>query len=143
MRNCLGEKKRKGQKNLFRVFHATCKERKEGKREQEEEKKRGFSQCCWFSDALRFPRAWAENPVTNAAATKTPLTQIQPEPRLGAEPTSKDSKLSLNPDWGLNPWFFYLELLTWCLVLLRLRIFVSQHRRNSARDKVMGKKYIY
>ena len=31
----------------------------------------------------------------------------------------------------------------WFLDLLRLRFFVSQHRKNSVRDKVMGKKWIY
>ena len=27
--------------------------------------------------------------------------------------------------------------------MLRLRLFVSQHRRNSVREKVIGKKWIY
>ena len=54
---------------------------------------------------------------------------MQSKPRLGLEP--RDSFL-----------FSSLELLTWCLDLLKLRFFVSQGGRNSARDKVIGKKEI-
>ena len=41
---------------------------------------------------------------------------------------------------GLEPTVVSLESLTWSLDLLRLRFFVSQHRRNSARGKMIGKK---
>ena len=66
---------------------------------------------------------------------------------------------SQKPDWGLNPcagtltqpkpklglepMVFKLESLTQCLDLLRFRFSVSQHRRNSERDKVIGEKEIY
>ena len=59
----------------------------------------------------------------NRTKTKTLLTRTQPKPRLGLDPTA-----------------FELESLTCCLDLLRLGFFVSQHRRNSVRDKVIGKK---
>lgn len=49
-------------------------------------------------------------------------------------------KASQKPDWDLNPRSFKLESFTQCLDFLRFRIFVSQHRRNSARDKVTGEK---
>ena len=38
---------------------------------------------------------------------------------------------------------FGLVTRDYCLDSLRLRFFVSQHRKNSVRDKVMGKKLIY
>lgn len=50
-------------------------------------------------------------------------TQTQLKPRLGSEPT-----------------VFQLDSLTWCLDLQRLRFFVSQLRRDSARGRVIGKK---
>ena len=55
----------------------------------------------------------------------------------------------LNPDWDLNPCAgtsthgFKLESVTLCLDSLKFRFFMSPRRRNSARDKVMGEKYIY
>ena len=47
---------------------------------------------------------------------------------------------SQNPDWNPNPGF-KLESLTQCLDLLRF--FMPLHRRNLARDKVIGKREIY
>lgn len=57
--------------------------------------------------------------------TKTSLTQAQPKPRVGFKPT-----------------VLKVEAFSWFLDLLRLRFFVSQCRRNSAIDKVIGKKQI-
>ena len=47
------------------------------------------------------------------------------------------------PSLGLEPMIFQLESLTWYLDFLRLRSFASHHRKNSVRDKVVGKKWIY
>ena len=41
---------------------------------------------------------------------------------------------------GLEHRVFKLESLTWCLDFLRIRFLVAQHRRNSARNKVIGRK---
>ena len=46
---------------------------------------------------------------------------------------------SLNPDWDLNH-SFKVELLTLCLDSLRFGFFMPPCRRNSVRDKVIGKK---
>ena len=46
------------------------------------------------------------------------------------------------PSLGLEPMMFQLESLTWYLDLLRLRSFASHHRKNSVRDKMIGKKWI-
>ena len=59
------------------------------------------------------------------ARTEEARTQIQPKHRL-----------------GLAPVIFSLVSLAWCLDLLRLRFFVSHCRKNSVRDKVIGKKWI-
>ena len=57
--------------------------------------------------------------------------------QLSAAPEAlKTMDLSL----GLEPMVVSLESLTWSLDLLRLRFFVSQHRRNSVRGKMIGKK---
>ena len=44
---------------------------------------------------------------------------------------------------GLEPTVFQLKLLTSCQDLLKLRFFMSQHRKISARSKVIGKQWIY
>lgn len=41
---------------------------------------------------------------------------------------------------GLEHRGFKLESLTWCLDLPGVRFLVAQHRRNSARNKVIGRK---
>ena len=50
-----------------------------------------------------------------------------------------------NPDWVLNSWAvtpthcLLIEILhTWSQDLMKFRFFRSQHRRNSARDKVIA-----
>ena len=50
------------------------------------------------------------------------------------------TQTQLKSSLGSEPTLFQLESLTWCLDLLRLRFFVSQLRRGSARGKVIGKK---
>ena len=49
----------------------------------------------------------------------------------------------LSHDKNLEPMGFKLESPSWGLEFLRLRFFVSQHRRNSARGKGIGKNWIY
>ena len=51
-------------------------------------------------------------------------------------------KSSQQPDWDLNSRFLQLESLTCSLDLLTLWFFVFWCRKNSARDKVVGKKWI-
>ena len=51
------------------------------------------------------------------------------------------SAWDLNPcGWGSNPAKIHG---TWFQGLIKLRFFMSHHRKNSARDKMIGKKWIY
>ena len=52
-----------------------------------------------------------------------------------------DSTNGQDTDWDLNPHFKLA--LTRCLDLLRFRFFMPLHGRNSVRDNVIGKKWIY
>ena len=60
--------------------------------------------------------------------------------RLGLEP-------SQNPSWDLNPrgWDSNPAKThgTWFQDLMKLRFLMSHHRKNSVRDKMVGKKWIY
>ena len=49
--------------------------------------------------------------------------------------------LTLGPDLSTSN--FKVESLTWYLDFLRFRFFVSQHRRNSVRDKAIGESEMY
>ena len=53
--------------------------------------------------------------------------------RLRPEPTGQD----------LNPRSFNLTSHTWSQDLMKLRFLMAHHRKNSVRDKVIGKKQIY
>ena len=59
---------------------------------------------------------------------------------LGLEP-------SQNPAWDLDPHGWDLNLAktysTWFQDLMKLRFLMSHHRKNSVRDKLIGKKWIY
>ena len=59
---------------------------------------------------------------------------------LGFEP-------SQNPVWDLNPHGWDSNPAkthsTWFQDLMKLRFLISHHRKNSVRDKVIGKKWIY
>ena len=44
---------------------------------------------------------------------------------------------------GLEPTVFQLRSHTWSQDLMKLRFLKSHHRKNSVRDKVIGKKWIY
>lgn len=57
---------------------------------------------------------------------------------VGLEPMRWNSNSAWNHT-GTWTHSFKLELFTWWLDLLRLRLFVSQQRRNSMRGKVIGK----
>ena len=54
--------------------------------------------------------------------------------RLGLK-TQPKSKL------GLKPTFFSSKSHTWSQDLMKLRFFMSQHRKNSVRDKVIDEKW--
>ena len=57
--------------------------------------------------------------------------------RLGLEP-SQNPAWDLNPrDWDSNP---AKTPSTWFQDLMKLRFLMSHHRKNSVRDKVIGKK---
>ena len=59
---------------------------------------------------------------------------------LGLKP-NQNSAWDLNPrDWDSNPAKTHS---TWFQDLMKLRFLMSHHRKNSVRDKVMGKKWIY
>ena len=47
-----------------------------------------------------------------------------------------------NLDWDSNPRSFHGDH-TWSQDLMELRFLMSHHRKNSVRDKVTGKKWIY
>ena len=97
-------------------------------------------------------------------------TRTQPKPRLGLEPTQPGLEPCQNPDWDSNPRsrnsnpaktqtgtrthvagtqtqptpaVFQLRSHTWFQDLMELRFLMSHHRKNSVRDKVIGKKWIY
>ena len=69
-----------------------------------------------------FSSDWGLNPCAG--------TQTQPKSCLGLEPT----KLGLNPAKTHSTWF---------QDLMKLRFLMSHRRKNSVRDKVIGKKWIY
>ena len=102
---------------------------------------------------------------THVTGTRTP-----PKPWLGLEPTRTGLEPSQNPDWDLNPhswdsnpaktltrtwthtagtrtWpkstVFQLRSHTWFQDLMKLRFLMSHCRKDSVRDKVIGKKWIY
>ena len=54
---------------------------------------------------------------------------------------------SQNPAWDLNPRVWDENPVkihsTWFQDLMKLRFLISHHRKNSVRDKVIGKKWIY
>ena len=54
---------------------------------------------------------------------------------------------SQNPAWDLNPHGWDSNPAkthgTWFQDLMKLRFLMSHHRKNSVRDKVIGKKWIY
>ena len=60
--------------------------------------------------------------------------------RLGLEPTWLGLKPSRNLVWDLNPAKTHS---TWFQVIMKLRFLMSHCRKNSVRDKVIGKKWIY
>ena len=91
-------------------------------------------------------------------------------PQIGTWTHMPELEPSLNPDWDLNPWgqdsnpaktlirawtqmagtrtrpkpmVFQLRSHTWFQDLMKLRFLISHRRKNSVRDKVTGKKWIY
>ena len=81
-------------------------------------------------------------------------TQTQLKPSLALEPTWQGLKPSPNAPWDLNPhgwdsntcgWDLNLAKTysTWFQDLMKLRFLMSHHRKNSVRDKLIGKKWIY
>ena len=67
--------------------------------------------------------------------------------RLGLEPTWLGLEPSQNPGWALNPHSWDSNPAkthsTWFQDLMKLRFLMSHHRKNSVRDKVIGKKWLY
>ena len=61
------------------------------------------------------------------------LWKLTVQLRLRPEPTGRD----------LNPRTFNLRSHTWSQDLMKLRFLMSHHRKNSVRDKVIGKKFNY
>ena len=66
---------------------------------------------------------------------------------LGIEPMWLWLKPSENPPWDLNPCGWGSNPAkphsTWFQDLMKLSYLMSHHRKNSVRDKVTGKKWIY
>ena len=67
--------------------------------------------------------------------------------RLGLEPMWLGFECSQNPVWKLNPHDWDLKPakthISWFQGLINLRFLMSHPRKNSVRDKVIGKKWIY
>ena len=74
-------------------------------------------------------------------------TQTQPKPSLVLEPMWLGLKPSQNLAWDSNPCGWDSNPAkthsTWFQDLMKLRFLMSHHRKNSVRDKVIGKKWIY
>ena len=73
--------------------------------------------------------------------------RTQQKPSLGLKPVWLGLKPSQNPAWNLNPRVWDSNPAkthsTWFQDLMKLRFLISHHRKNSARDKVIAKKWIY
>ena len=73
--------------------------------------------------------------------------QTQSKPCLGPKPTWLGLKPSQNPAWDLNQrvWDSNPAKIhgIWFLDLMKIRFLMSHHWKNSVRDKVIGKKWIY
>ena len=86
-----------------------------------------------------FTSDWDLNPCAG--------TRTQPKPSLGLKPMWLGFEPSQNPAWDLNPpgWDSNPAKThgTWFQDLMKLRFLMSYHRKNSVRDKVVGKKWIY
>ena len=95
------------------------------------------------------PMCWYSNPAKTLFETWTHMagTLTQPKPCLELEPMWLGLKPSWNPAWDLNPfgWVSYSAKThgTWFQDLRKLKFLLSHHRKNSVRDKVIGKKWIY
>ena len=74
-------------------------------------------------------------------------TETQSKTSLGLECMWSELGPSQNPAWDLNPngWDSNSAKThgTWFQDLMKLRFLVSHPRKNSVRDKVIGKKWIY
>jgi len=74
-------------------------------------------------------------------------TQTQPKPSLGLNTTRLGLKPSQNPVWDLYPRGWDLSPAkthsTWFQDLMKLRLLMSHHRKNSVRDKVKCENWIY
>ena len=64
---------------------------------------------------------------------------IELQPHLGHRASSE----TVQPRLGLEPTVFKLRSHTWSQDLMKLRFFMSHGRKNSVRDKVIGKKWTY
>ena len=75
---------------------------------------------------------WDLNPAKTLLVTQTHVagTGTQPKPCLGHEP-SQNLVLGLKPSQKHKTWF---------QDIMKLRFLMSHHRKNSVRDKVIGKK---
>ena len=74
-------------------------------------------------------------------------TRTQPKPSLGPKPRWLRLEFSQNPAWYLNPCGWDSNRAkthgTWFKHLMELMFLMSQHRKNSVRDKAIGKKWFY
>ena len=117
----------------------------------EDLKKKPWVLLCWVSWRVGscigmlkpFTSDWDWNWDLNSCAG----TQTQPKLCLGLEPIRLGLKPSWNPAWDLNPFGWVSNSAkthgTWSQDLRKLKFLLSHHRKNSVRDKVIGKKWIY
>ena len=74
-------------------------------------------------------------------------TWIWTKPSLGLEPTWAELEPSQNSAWDVNPrgWDSNPAKThsTWFQHIMKLRFLMSYHRKNSVRDKGIGKKWVY
>ena len=103
--------------------------------------------------AGRFFTSWAKREAQNwcehdvLARNWTRISLVGGKNSTAESPTQPRLKPNQNPTWDLNPpgWDSNPAKThgTWFQDLMKLRFLMYHHRKNSVRDKVVGKKWIY
>ena len=95
--------------------------------------------------ATREAQTWCEHDAL--AGNWTRISLVEGKNSTAEPPVQTRFKPSQNPAWDLNPpgWDSNPAKThgTWFQDLMKLRFLMSYHRKNSVRDKVVGKKWIY
>ena len=96
-----------------------------------------------MSQQPRRPGAWQAHCLLLRTWTHVAGTQAQPKPCLGLEPIWVGLELSQNLAWDLNLHGWHSNPAktcgAWFQDLTKLGFLMSHHRKNSVRDKVVGR----